>query len=86
MLLSLKREIPGILIDEVCHGFVCDLRSVHGHTRIISCLRFEVLPCDVHLLIRYVAWYPDHLPSSSWISHGLDGAAAHRVESLWRCS
>ena len=65
MPLSLEREVPGILVDEVCHRFIRDLRSVQRHPRIVTCLRFEVLPCDVHLFSRYVAWYPDHLPSSS---------------------
>ena len=86
MLTVLERHIPGILIYEVCHGYVCDLRSIRRHPRIIACLRLKVLPRNMHLLIRNVARYPNDLLSSSYIKNALIHAAAPTAARLLHCS
>ena len=78
--------IPGILVDEVRHGCVCDLCSIRRHPRIIARLRLKVLPRNVHLLIRNVARYPDDLSSSPYIRDMLTQVAAPMAARLWRCS
>jgi hypothetical protein len=55
------KGMPGILVDEGVHGRVADRSGSLWHSRLAHALRLKVLPRDVHLLIRYVARYPDDL-------------------------